>query len=58
MLQFSYQGCDASFKFEKDVEEKINRFLSIWGITGRKATKARPNQSYKVTVVIILICGF
>lgn len=58
---FNYLGCDISFKYEKDIEKKVNRFQMICGTIGRtlgrKTRKEIQMKFYKVMAVPTLIYG-
>ena len=56
VFHFSYLGSDVSFKFDKDIGKKVNRFQKICGkiagTVGRKTRKGTLLKIYKLIDVI------
>ncbi|XP_039275024.1 uncharacterized protein LOC120349129 [Nilaparvata lugens] len=59
--QFSYLGCEISYKDELDVEKKVGRFQMICGsisrTLGKKATTSTIMKCYKTMAAPLLLYG-
>jgi hypothetical protein len=58
---FNYLGCNATYKYDEDLNDKLSKFQNICGVIARtlkKKTRKETNlKFYKITAVSVLLYG-
>jgi hypothetical protein len=58
---FNYLGCNVTYKYEEDLNDKLSKFQNICGVIARtlqKKTKKETNlKFYKIMAVPVLLHG-